>query len=185
MNTKSNNTIHVSSTPPHLADDIAPLIKQAIPTLTITDNPESFLCLSLSDNKIVLKHLNSGEETTLLPPIKIAKIIQHIQKNYAKYCPIKIGPYLFDYSARTLDKDNKTIHLTEKEADVLIYLDQNRGTGITRDNLLKNVWGYVDGIDTHTIETHIYRLRQKIEDNPIKSTILLTKDDGYHLGENS
>ena len=73
-----------------------------------------------------------------------------------------------------------SIRLTEKETELLCFLKENGGFA-TRDTLLKNMWGYAQGVDTHTVETHIYRLRQKIESNPSSPKILLTQDDGYRL----
>lgn len=76
--------------------------------------------------------------------------------------------------------DRAGIKLTEKEMEILIYLaGHSKNTPVKRDDLLAAVWGYGDNIETHTLETHIYRLRQKIEDNPAKPAFLVTSDDGY------
>ena len=76
------------------------------------------------------------------------------------------------------------IELTDKEAALLLAL-LNAGLGeITeRSVLLKQVWGYGEGLETHTLETHIYRLRQKLEENPAEPKILMTADNGYYLSE--
>jgi DNA-binding response OmpR family regulator len=78
------------------------------------------------------------------------------------------------------EKDRK-IRLTEKEASILKYLYRAGGKPVTRDVLLDEVWGYNSGVTTHTLETHVYRLRQKIEPNPSQATILLTESGGYRL----
>lgn len=182
--TDDKNTLYIDSDTPHLVEALTPFIEENISNLTLVDHPSALLYLSLKEGKITLKENCSDRETLIQTPIKMAPLIRQIQKTYATCRPVEIGPYTLDYSARTLTENNRVLHLTEKEADVLTYLDQNRGKGITRDDLLKNVWGYADGIDTHTIETHIYRLRQKIEKNPEEIKILLTRDDGYHLVEN-
>jgi DNA-binding response OmpR family regulator len=73
------------------------------------------------------------------------------------------------------------MRLTEKERDVLVYLlgrDQHYGD---RKDLLDHVWGYVQDVQTHTLETHIYRLRQKIEPDPAQPSVLVTERDGYRL----
>ena len=62
-----------------------------------------------------------------------------------------------------------------------MVLHENTNQSVSRDTLLKAVWGYVDGVETHTLETHIYRLRQKIEENPASPVFLLTTDDGYRF----
>ena len=81
-----------------------------------------------------------------------------------------------------IEKDSgAVINLTEKERDILLFLLQVPGNRISREDLLHHVWGYADGIETHTLETHIYRLRQKIEDSPGKPRVLLTEGDGYRL----
>jgi hypothetical protein len=73
------------------------------------------------------------------------------------------------------------IRLTEKERDILCFLWMNKPNHVDRQSLLENVWGYVDGIETHTLETHIYRLRQKIEKDPSKPSFLITDEHGYRL----
>lgn len=183
--TSQKTTLYIDSDAPHLSEAIAPFLKDNIPNLTIVDQGAALLHLTVKSGKITIKQKNTPEETSFATPIRVMTLIQHIQKAAQECSPIYIGPYILNYGARTLTENDTVLHLTEKEVEVLIYLDQNRGKGITRDDLLKNVWGYADGIDTHTIETHIYRLRQKIEKDSDDAAILLTQDDGYHLVGNS
>lgn len=75
--------------------------------------------------------------------------------------------------------DEKTVPLTEKESEILTYLHSNKPDTIPKNTLLKSVWEYADSVETHTLETHIYRLRQKIEQDPANPEILLTKENGY------
>ena len=79
-------------------------------------------------------------------------------------------------------KNNEDIRLTEKETDILQFLYQNSDKVVQRDTLLHEVWGYNNKVTTHTLETHIYRLRQKIERNPSVAELLLTEGGGYRLG---
>ena len=96
--------------------------------------------------------------------------------------PIRIGPYLFRPGAKLLtDGGTRKIRLTEKEADILKFLHAAAVT-VPRETLLHEVWGYNPAVTTHTLETHIYRLRRKIEENPGKAAILLTETGGYRLG---
>lgn len=73
------------------------------------------------------------------------------------------------------------IRLTEKETGILSYLLENTGRTVTRKELLTAVWEYAENVETHTLETHIYRLRQKIEGNPSEPIILITSENGYTL----
>jgi DNA-binding response OmpR family regulator len=93
-----------------------------------------------------------------------------------------IGRYTFRPSARTLTADGEMlIRLTEKETNILKYLYRARNEVIGRDMLLAEVWGYNSGVTTHTLETHIYRLRQKIERDPSNASVLVTEAGGYRL----
>ena len=76
------------------------------------------------------------------------------------------------------------VRLTDKETDILLYLLKAEGAGVLREDLLRQVWGYSPEAQTHTLETHIYRLRQKIEPDPAAPRYLLTLEDGYALAFN-
>ncbi len=94
-----------------------------------------------------------------------------------------IGPYSFRPGAKLLldEGGKKKIRLTEKETAILKYLYRAGERAIGRDTLLNEVWGYNAGVTTHTLETHVYRLRQKIERDPAKAEILITEAGGYRL----
>jgi DNA-binding response OmpR family regulator len=94
-----------------------------------------------------------------------------------------IGPYTFRPAAKllTIPQKSKRIQLTDKEVRVLKYLYRAGATTVPRKALLNEVWGYNAAVDTHTLETHIYRLRQKIEPNPAVAAILVTEGGGYKL----
>jgi len=97
--------------------------------------------------------------------------------------PLVLGPYLFHPADRLLVRaaDGGKLRLTEKEAALLRLLHAAGGAGVARETLLEQVWGYRDGITTHTLETHIYRLRRKIESDPAEARLLLTEPGGYRL----
>ena len=78
-------------------------------------------------------------------------------------------------------EDEKKIRLTEKETNILKYLYRAPEGVVPRDVLLHEVWGYNAGVTTHTLETHIYRLRQKIEPEPSNARLLVTESGGYRL----
>ncbi len=93
-----------------------------------------------------------------------------------------IGPYSFRPGAKLLlTERGSKIRLTEKETAILRYLYRAGKTPVPRETLLQEVWGYNSGVTTHTLETHIYRLRQKIEPDPSNPTLLATQAGGYKL----
>ncbi len=94
-----------------------------------------------------------------------------------------IGPYSFRPSAKLLldNARNRKVRLTEKEAAILRYLYRAGDKVVGRDVLLHEVWGYNAAVTTHTLETHVYRLRQKIEQDPSRAEILVTEPGGYRL----
>ncbi len=94
-----------------------------------------------------------------------------------------IGPYTFRPSQKLLvnDATKRKIHLTEKESAILKYLYRSGGQVVGREKLLGEVWGFNAAVTTHTLETHVYRLRQKVEKDPSRAEILVTEQGGYRL----
>ncbi len=116
--------------------------------------------------------------SVLLARIRAA-LRQHDQSEDVVYA---IGQYSFIPSTKILEtKDGNKVRLTDKETSILKYLYRQGHDVISRDVLLKEVWGYNNRVTTHTLETHIYRLRQKIENDPTNARLLVTKDGGYCL----
>lgn len=109
-----------------------------------------------------------------------ARLRQHEQSEDAVFA---IGPYSFRPARKLLllEAANKKIRLTEKETAILKYLSRAGAKVISRDVLLGEVWGYNAGVTTHTLETHVYRLRRKIEPDPSNAEILVTRPGGYKL----
>jgi DNA-binding response OmpR family regulator len=109
-----------------------------------------------------------------------AQLRQHQQSEDAVF---SIGPYTFKPSAKMLieDTSEKKVRLTEKETSILKFLYRAGDKVVGRDILLGEVWGYNAGVTTHTLETHVYRLRQKIELDPSNVEILVTEPGGYRL----
>ena len=104
------------------------------------------------------------------------------QHNFRASRSFHIGPYEFRPSAKLLiDEKQKKIRLTEKETNILKYLYRAGEKPVSREELLAEVWGYNAGVTTHTLETHVYRLRQKIESDPANAKLLLTEAGGYRL----
>jgi len=108
-----------------------------------------------------------------------AQLRQHEQSEDAVF---KLGPYAFRPALKVLvAEDNSKIRLTEKETNILKFLHRAPIPVVPRDMLLREVWGYKAAVTTHTLETHIYRLRQKIEPDPTNVRLLLTEPGGYRL----
>ena len=131
--------------------------------------------------------LDAGANDYIAKPFKLpvllarirAQLRQHEQSEDAVF---GVGPYSFRPAAKLLlDEADKKIRLTEKETNILKYLYRAGATVVPRDVLLHEVWGYKAGVTTHTLETHIYRLRQKIEPDPANARILVTEPGGYRL----
>ena len=96
--------------------------------------------------------------------------------------PFSLGDFVFNPPERMLTAaDDTEVSLTDREVDIIVYLARHAGRAVPRDDLLRNVWRYQEGVDTHTLETHIYRLRQKIERVAETPEILQTKEAGYRL----
>ena len=139
-----------------------------------------------SDSDTILG-LDSGANDYVTKPFKFAVLLARIraqlrQHEQSEDAVFSIGPYTFQPSMKLLtDDDGKKIRLTEKECNILKYLYRAGGTVVGRDVLLHEVWGYNAGVTTHTLETHIYRLRQKIEVDPSVTRLLMTEQGGYRL----
>ena len=140
-----------------------------------------------SDSDTILG-LDSGANDYVAKPFRFpvllarirAQLRQHEQSEDAVF---QIGPYSFQPSAKLMvDEADRRVRLTEKETSILKFLYRAGGRMVERDVLLREVWGYNAEVTTHTLETHIYRLRQKIETDPANARILLTETGGYRLG---
>ena len=132
--------------------------------------------------------LGSGANDYVAKPFKfsvlLARIRSHLrQHEQSEDAVFTIGPYTFRPSAKLLleNGSNQKVRLTEKETSILKYLFRAGDKAVGRDVLLNEVWGYNAGVTTHTLETHIYRLRQKIEADPSSAEILVTEPGGYRL----
>ena len=116
-------------------------------------------------------------------PILLARINIQLQKyERSNDSVFTLGPYTFHPAMKILKThDNNEIQLTEKETDILKFLYHTVEDVVPRNILLHEVWGYNNSVTTHTLETHIYRLRQKIEHNPSVAKLLVTESGGYRL----
>ena len=116
--------------------------------------------------------------------VLLARLRAHLRQNeHGADAIFAIGPYTLMPSSKILmnDAENKKIRLTEKETSILRYLFRAGDKVVSRETLLGEVWGYNASVTTHTLETHVYRLRQKIESDPSSARILVTEPGGYRL----
>src|ERR1700743_1155583 len=133
-----------------------------------------------------IEGLESGANDYITKPFRfavlMARVHAHLRSHgHSEEAQYRIGPYTFRPSAKLLiDDASKKTRLTEKETNILKFLHRS-GETVQRETLLHEVWGYNPAVTTHTLETHIYRLRQKIETNPGQARILVTESGGYRL----
>lgn len=131
--------------------------------------------------------LNAGANDYVTKPFKFAVLLARVRAHLRSHeqnedAIFKVGPYEFRPAVKMLVTEaDKKIRLTEKETSILKFLYRAGGRPVTRDVLLDEVWGYNSGVTTHTLETHVYRLRQKIEPEPGETTLLVTEGGGYRL----
>ena len=131
--------------------------------------------------------LESGANDYVTKPFRFSVLLARIraalrQHDQSEDVVFTIGPYSFHPANKLLENgDGTKIRLTDKETSILKYLYRQGPKTIGRDVLLKEVWGYNNRVTTHTLETHIYRLRQKIERDPSNARLLVTEEGGYRL----
>jgi DNA-binding response OmpR family regulator len=136
----------------------------------------------------VVRGLDSGANDYIPKPFRLNELLARLRAQLRIFensedAVFTIGPYTFRPSAKLLQEPlrNRRIRLTEKEAAILKFLYRAGTKPVARQILLNEVWGYNAAVTTHTLETHIYRLRQKIEPDPANARLLVTEGGGYRL----
>jgi DNA-binding response OmpR family regulator len=136
----------------------------------------------------VVRGLDSGANDYIAKPFRLGELLARLRAQLRIFensedAVFVIGPYTFRPSAKLLQEPqrNRRIRLTEKEAAILKFLYRAGTKPVARQILLNEVWGYNAAVTTHTLETHIYRLRQKIEPDPTNARLLVTEGGGYRL----
>lgn len=131
--------------------------------------------------------LDAGANDYVTKPFKFPVLLARIRAQLRTHeqsedAVFQLGPYTFRPSQKLLMiADGRKVRLTEKETNILKFLYRATDGVVPRDVLLHEVWGYNAGVTTHTLETHIYRLRQKIEPDPANARLLITESGGYRL----
>jgi DNA-binding response OmpR family regulator len=131
--------------------------------------------------------LESGANDYVAKPFRFAVLLARIRAQLRQHeasedAVFAIGPYTFRPSSKVLlNQKGQKVRLTEKETAILRYLYRAGDKPVSRETLLQEVWGYNSGVTTHTLETHVYRLRQKVEKDAANPSILVTDAGGYKL----
>tara|TARA_B100001939_G_scaffold200322_1_gene172187 strand:- start:122 stop:685 length:564 start_codon:yes stop_codon:yes gene_type:complete len=143
----------------------------------------------LKDNSLIISKSEIPNLNNVLIidnfPVSLEKLLETISINFlknrfSKNSNIKIGKYLINLNSRELIKENKKVDLTEKETQLIIYL-KNSPKPVATNELQKNVWGHSLKLETHTVETHIYRLRKKIYSFFNDDKFILSSKLGYFI----
>ncbi|WP_043341009.1 response regulator transcription factor [Belnapia moabensis] len=136
----------------------------------------------------VIRGLDSGANDYLAKPFRLPELLARVRAQLRVYdnteeATFLIGPYVFRPSVRLLTDTarNRKIRLTDKECAILKFLYRAGGKAVPRPVLLNEVWNYSSSVSTHTLETHVYRLRQKIETDPAQPRLVITEHGGYRL----
>ena len=139
----------------------------------------------LTNNKEM--HNKTGLKELIIEkrPYELLKLVEKInifllKNKYATQSKFNIKNFILDINSRELIKDNLCLKLTQKETEVIIYLNNN-SKNISIQDLQKNVWGHTSELETHTVETHIYRLRKKIVNKFQDNKFILSSDNGYKI----
>jgi DNA-binding response OmpR family regulator len=149
-------------------------------------SPVIMLTAAAADEDTV-QGLDAGANDYVTKPYKFAVLLARIRAQlrsheHSEGAVFHLGTYEFRPAAKMLvDDHQRKIRLTEKETNILKYLYRAGEKPVSREELLAEVWGYNAGVTTHTLETHVYRLRQKIESDPANARLLLTEAGGYRL----
>ena len=131
--------------------------------------------------------LDAGANDYVSKPFKFPVLLARLRSQMRTHeqsedAVFQLGPYSFRPAQKILvTEDDRKVRLTEKETNILKFLYRSTTGVVPRDTLLHEVWGYNAGVTTHTLETHIYRLRQKIEPDPSNARLLVTEQGGYRL----
>lgn len=139
------------------------------------------------DDAEIVRGLDDGANDYLTKPFRINELVARLRTQVRIFeksgnATFAIGHYSFKPAAKLLvDQEKRRLRLTSKEVEILQFLYRAGGKPVSRPILLEAVWGYKSGVETHTLETHIYRLRRKMEIDPAECRILVTEGGGYQL----
>ena len=137
----------------------------------------------IDKNKILFLSKEKKNNQNIVYPVQIKNLIEKInikliKQKYNNQSYVKISNYILNLNSRIISKNNNSLKLTEKEINIILFLNDHKNP--QKVSILENqVWGYLSELETHTVETHIYRLRKKINDNFKDNNFIISTDDGY------
>ena len=157
----------------------------------ISEDEKNLVNLNFENNEnnlIIVSHNNKNFKNQLIIknfPLKIKKILDLIninlsKKNYKTQSNIKIGSYILNLNSKKISQNDKKIFLTERESNLILFL-KNSAKPANINQLQKEVWGHASELDTHTVETHIYRLRKKIKETFNDDSFINSTQEGYKI----
>ena len=166
-----------------LEEDIHFKIIEISDEKTLTNEIQNLNNYLIITKKQILKFNNQFVLSQL--PIKIFKMIEKLNIEFLKYQFVEqsqfiINEYVIDINAREISSKNVKLKLTEKEVNTIIYLSKENKP-ISINELQSKVWDYHSDLETHTVETHIYRLRKKISKNFLDDNFIISKNNGYQI----
>ena len=152
------------------------------------ENPLNFSLKKKDDHLFIVRKLVKNLNNQILIssfPIKLSKLIEKLnieflKKNFHSQSDLKIQKYNLDINSRELIFKDKKIKLTEKESNIILYIS-NSTKPVSIEDLQLNVWGYHSDLETHTVETHVYRLRKKILSTFGDKNFIISKKNGYQI----
>ena len=137
----------------------------------------------IDKNKILFLTKEKKNNQHIVYPVQIKNLIEKInikliKQKYNNQSYLKVSNYILNLNSRIISKNNNSLKLTEKEINIILFLNDHKNP--QKVSILQNqVWGYLSELETHTVETHIYRLRKKINDHFNDSNFIISTDDGY------
>ena len=144
--------------------------------ITTSEYIQTLEKIQIKEEKILLINISPESIYKLIDRINVCLI----QNKYDFQSNIKLKNYNLDINSKTVEYKNKKLKLTEKEIEIILFLNKDNLSKKVID-LQKNVWGYSSDIETHTVETHVYRLRKKISETFKDDNFILSDDNGYSL----
>ena len=145
----------------------------------------SILVVRDTDYNFFIKNINEDQIINFKSPINIFSFIENInvrfiQKKYQDQSNVNVKDFFLDINSRELKKDKLSLKLTEREIDMILYLNDSKKP-VNVETLEKKIWQHSSDLETHTVETHIYRLRKKIKDEFGKDDLIKSEKDGYTI----